>query len=164
MIIFWLLPISVIFHITEEFVFPGGFLGWYRNYKQTVSSSFTSTYIVLINSILFILCALPLVLDGLQSISLWLSMASVVFFNALFHLNGSMKVCKYSPGIVTSVLLYIPISIYGYWFILSNQLISKELAVSSSLVGIIYLLFSSFNHKRRARKFELTKHGDTKKY
>ena len=157
MIILWFLPLFVILHIVDEFVFPGGFMAWYRNYKSSVSSSFTVRYIVIINCVLVILCILPLVLgETLQSFVLWLSMASVIFFNALFHIRGNIKLGKYSPGIITSVLLYIPISMYGYWFFLSNHLVPIELAAQSSLIGLLYLWFSTFNHRRRSKKIEST--------
>lgn len=152
MIILWLLPLFAILHIVEEFVYPGGFLEWYRNYKSSIAPSFTVKYIVVINLILIILCILPFAFDIRHAISLWLSMASVIFFNALFHIKGVIKLKRYSPGIITSLLLYIPLTIYGYWFALSNNLASIETAISSFIVGVIYVWFSSFNHGRRAKK------------
>lgn len=155
MVILWLLPIFVILHIVEEFVYPGGFLQWYRNYKSEISPSFTVRYIAAINLILFILCMIPLSLDLPHAISLWLSMASVVFFNALFHIRAVIKLKRYSPGTITSALLYIPLTIYGFWFVLSNNFASAGTVIVSSVVGLIYLWFSEFNHGRRAKKSQV---------
>ncbi|HVO72448.1 MAG TPA: HXXEE domain-containing protein [Ignavibacteriaceae bacterium] len=152
MYLLWLLPISAALHITEEFVFPGGFTAWYRNYKQSVSSSFTARYLININLILIILCILPLFLDEIQAVALWLSMASVVFFNAFFHIGAYIRTKKYVPGIVTSILIYIPMALYGYWYFLSSGKVSIEQAITSGSIGIIYLFFSAYNHKRRAKK------------
>ncbi len=155
MTLFWLLPVAAILHITEEFIFPGGFVAWYRNYRHAVSSSITATYLVVVNAIFVIACLLPFALGPLRGVALWLTMASVVFVNALFHIRGSIQTGQYSPGVVTSVLMYIPLSIYGYWFLLSKHYASAGTAVSSALIGMGYWWVSSFNHRRRARKASL---------
>jgi hypothetical protein len=152
MILFWFLPATAVAHIIEEFAFPGGFAGWYRNYRQSVASSVTGRYLDAINIVFVVLCILPLILDVQNGIALWLSMGSVIFFNAVFHIRGAVRTGKYSPGVVTSVVLYIPIAAYGYWYFLSSEKTSIEQALASFAVGVFYWLFSSFNHRRRARK------------
>jgi hypothetical protein len=152
MTIFWLLPIAAILHIIEEFAFPGGFASWYRTYKSSIATSFTSRYLIMVNIVLVVLCLLPLALGPLEGIALWLSMASVVFFNAFFHLRAALKTRKYSPGMVTSGLVYIPLSIYGYWYLLTSHMTTVQQAIASGSIGIGYWLFSSYNHRRRARQ------------
>lgn len=151
MTLFWLLPISAVAHIVEEFAFPGGFAVWYRNYKSAQASSFSNRYLVVINIVFVVMCILPLILDAQTGIALWLSMASIIFFNAIFHIRGAGRSGKYSPGVVTSVVLYIPIAVYGYWYFLSAEKTSLEQAVASFAVGAAYWLFSAVNHRRRAR-------------
>jgi hypothetical protein len=153
-ILFWVLPISEVLHIIEEFIYPGGFRTWYRNYRQHYNVSATPKYLIIVNSVLIILSVLPLFLDTQQGPALWLSMASVVFFNSIFHIQASLRSRRYSPGMVTSILLYIPISIYGYWYFISLHITSEAQAVVSSMTGIVYLIFSVLNHKRRARRME----------
>ena len=70
MILLWLLPLAAILHIIEEFVFPGGFAAWYRNYKVSLAASFTARYLVIVNVILVVLCTLPLLKDALNGIAL----------------------------------------------------------------------------------------------
>ena len=151
-ILLWLLPSAAIIHIVEEFVFPGGFTVWYRNYKHTVSPSFTVKYLVNVNVLLVVLCLLPLVLDVLNRDALWLSMASVVFVNAFFHIRGAIVEKRYVPGVVSSIVIYIPLALYGYWYFLSVEKVAIEQAVVSGCVGVGYWLFSAFNHRRRAKK------------
>jgi hypothetical protein len=150
-----MMPLAAILHITEEFIFPGGFVPWHRNYRRSVSSSITATYLVVVNAVFVIACVPPFALGPLRGVALWLAMASVVFVNALFHIRGSIQTGQYSPGVITSVLLYIPLSIYGYWFFLSRHYASAGTAVSSAVIGAGYWWFSSFNHSRRARKASL---------
>ncbi len=152
MILLWLLPISAVLHIIEEFAFPGGFTAWYRNYKQSVSASFTAKYLIKINLILIVFTVLPLLLNARNGIAIWLSVASVVFFNAFFHIGGVLRTKKYVPGVITSILIYIPLTVYGYWYFLSSQKVSIEQAIVSGSFGIVYWLFTSYNHKRRAKK------------
>jgi hypothetical protein len=154
---FWFLPVAAFLHITEEFIFPGGFVPWYRNYKPSVSPGITVTYLAIVNAVLVIACLLPLALGPLRAVALWLAMASVVFVNALFHIRGTIQTRQYSPGVFTSVVLYIPLSLYGYWFVLSRHYASVGTAVSSAVIGPAYWWFSSFNHSRRARTAPLEK-------
>jgi hypothetical protein len=42
-------------HIFEEFVFPGGFTAWYRQYRAD-ASRITTRFLVLINVALLIVC------------------------------------------------------------------------------------------------------------
>jgi hypothetical protein len=151
MILFWLLPLAAILHIVEEFVFPGGFAAWYRNYQASLAASFTSRYLVIVNVVLVVLCILPLLLDSLNGVALWLSMAAVVFFNSFFHIRSAIKTKRYSPGVVTSVFVYIPLVIYGNWYFLTSGRTSIEQEVVSFAVGIGYWVFASFHHSRRAR-------------
>ena len=156
MILLWLLPVAAILHIVEEFIFPGGFASWYRNYRVSLAASFTSRYFIIVNVILVVLCTLPLLLDVLTGIALWLSMAAVVFFNSFFHIWSTFKTRRYSPGVVTSLVLYIPLPVYGFWYFLSSGSTSIEQAGTSCTVGIVYWLFASLNHKRRAKASSTT--------
>jgi hypothetical protein len=151
MILLWLLPLAAILHIIEEFVFPGGFAAWYRNYKASLAPSFTSRYLIIVNVVLVVMCTLPLLLNPLNGIALWLSMAAVVFFNSFFHIRSVIKTKKYSPGVATSVLMYVPLTSFGYWFFLTTGRTSIEQAVASFAIGIGYWIFASWNHRRRAR-------------
>jgi hypothetical protein len=151
-VLLWLLPMAAILHIVEEFAFPGGFTAWYRNYKHSVASSFTAKYLINVNVLLVVLCILPLILDVRNSVALWLSMAAVVFFNAFFHIRGAVVERRYVPGVVSSVVLYIPVALFGFWYFLSVQKVPVEQAIVSGSIGVGYWLFSSFNHKRRAKK------------
>lgn len=152
MIIFWLLPASAALHIVEEFIFPGGFTAWYKDYMKDVSSSFTTRYLVIINVVLIVFCILPLFMDTLQGASLWLIVASIVTFNSFFHIKGTYDLKKYSPGVITSVFLYIPLTIYGYIYLITTNKASVETALASAIMGIGYWVFSYFNHKRRAKR------------
>ena len=46
---------AVILHIFEEFVYPGGFVAWYRRYRAD-ASRITTRFLVIINAALLIAC------------------------------------------------------------------------------------------------------------
>jgi hypothetical protein len=98
------------------------------------------------------MCILPLILDEQNGIAIWLTIGSVIFFNAIFHIRGAVKTKKYSPGMITSLLLYIPLTVYGYWYFLRFEKTSVEQAIESFSMGAAYWLFSTLNHIRRAKK------------
>jgi hypothetical protein len=79
-----------------------------------------SRLLVVVNAVFVIACVLPFALGPLRGVALWLAMASVVFVNALFHIRGSIQTGQSAPGVITSVLLYIPLSTFGHCFFLSS--------------------------------------------
>src|SRR4029077_13703917 len=102
-------------HIFEEFVWPGGFAAWYRRYKPERAKSITARFLVIINVLFLILCydagAARLRPFGA---ALWLTVAALLAGNAVWHLIGAVKTRSYSPGLVSGLLLYIPLAVVGY--------------------------------------------------
>ena len=160
MILFWLLPSVVLAHVFEEFVFPGGFGDWDRAYRKEIAASITTPFHIFINVLFIALCFLPFFLNPEYAVAWWICMASILLVNAAFHIQGAFKTRKYSPGMVTSIVLYVPVAVYGYWFFLSANLTSLEQALVSSTTGIAYLLVSTQLHKRRAGKAKNLEHAE----
>lgn len=154
-VLFWLLPICVLLHITEEFLYPGGFMAWWKNYEPAKAKSITSRYLIIINVLLLAISYNP-VLSGYSSegVVWWLSVVSILVVNSYFHIKAVILSKKYSPGAITSILIYIPLGIYGYWYFISTGMLSLVSVILCSFVGIAYHLFSKFNHLRRAGKLK----------
>ena len=88
-IVFWLPGIFAALHIFEEFVWPGGFLDWYRRYRPEISASLTPRFVIVVNAALLAITALlgwmgPTWPRGL---SLWLTLMTSLVGNAMFHLG-----------------------------------------------------------------------------
>jgi hypothetical protein len=126
---------------------------WRKDYEPAKTKSITSRYLIIINVLLFAISLNPL-LSGLspQGIAWWLSVASILFVNAYFHIKAVIILKRYSPGVFTSILIYIPLGVYGYVYFKSTGLLSIMNVILCAVVGVAYHLFSSFNHLRRARK------------
>lgn len=150
----WLLPVVILLHIFEEFVFPGGFMKWYQTYKPAIASSIRPKFLIIVNVLLVLTALNPINLGFTQEgIICWLCILSVMAVNAWFHVNGTIRSKAFSPGLITSVLLYIPLSLYGNWFFLSTRQVTIGICLLCFLPGIGYHLFSSFNHRRRSNSF-----------
>lgn len=151
----WILPVFIILHIIEEFVFPGGFMLWYRKYKPAIASSLRPRFLIIVNGLLLLICINPISMGRtFQGTVWWLCITSILAVNAYFHIKATIVSKTYSPGLFTSVLLYIPLALYGNWFFISNRSVNWITAVLCFLPGIGYHLFSAYNHKRRAKKFQ----------
>lgn len=107
----WLMPASFAPHILEEFA--AGFPGWVTD---TLGSPMSAGGFLL-NNAAFMAILLGLAAWAWRRPSplpafLLLSWASGnLFWNAVFHLATTLLYGRYSPGLVTAVLLYVPVSV-----------------------------------------------------
>lgn len=144
---------AVSIHIFEEFVFPGGFLQWYAGYRPEIAASLTVRMLVCVNALLLAICALLAITDPDSNNAMtWMVIGSILFWNAIFHARATIRTQRYSPGLISGLLLYIPLSMFGYFHFVRDGLASFETAIGSFALGSTYHLISLANHKRRARR------------
>jgi hypothetical protein len=136
----WLPLLAASAHIFEEFVWPGGFAEWYRRFDPGAAASVTTRFLVGINLLLLALCAMPRLLGATpRGVSFWLTASAVCAGNALFHIYATWRMREYSPGIVTGVLLYIPLAIFGFTVFLRQHAASTATAIQALLIGAAYV-------------------------
>jgi hypothetical protein len=77
-LIAWVPLMAATLHIAEEFVFPGGFPGWYRAYR-TEPSRITPRFLFIVNAVLLIAC-LNIGLLGREPLGIvyWLTISAVL--------------------------------------------------------------------------------------
>ncbi len=139
-------------HVFEEFVFPGGFREWYAIYRPEIASSLSVRYLVVVNAILLAVCALVAVAGpSPNGTANWFVLTSILFWNAIFHIRAAIRMRRYSPGVITGVVLYIPLAVVGAFVLLQNKLVPWFVALGCFLVGSGYHAFSLRNHRRRAK-------------
>jgi hypothetical protein len=149
----WAPAVAASAHIFEEFVYPGGFGAWYRRYRPDAALSFTPRFAVGINALLVGVCLLiPLQGLGPNGLALWLTVAALLVGNALFHIRATFRGKEYSPGVVTSVLAYLPLGLFGYAYFLRSGRASFATAAGAAVLGGSYNFISAWNHRRRARR------------
>ena len=152
-VIRWLPTVAVAAHLIEEFVWPGGFGDWYRRYRPERAVSVTRGFLIRIN-IVFVVMALLAALLGFRpyGVAIWLIVASVGVANAAFHLWANWRMREYSPGVVTGLLGYIPLAIFGFSYFPRLHLAAPATVVQAALIGPIFNLWSAWNHRRRAAR------------
>jgi hypothetical protein len=103
----WLLVCAYAAHVIEEYL--AGFPQWIA---VIAGRSMPTTVFVGINATAFVGMVLA-ARAAIRSEALgWLAvaLATVLFINALAHLGASLVTGSYSPGLVTGVVLYVPIA------------------------------------------------------
>ena len=149
----WSLTIAVLIHVFEEFAFPGGFRNWWCNYRPDIASSVTTGYLIMINAVLVLMSMLIAVAAEARrgnGVAAWLTLAALLAGNAIFHLVGAVQTKRYSPGMISGALLYIPLAIYGYIHFLRIGRTSWQTATIAAVLGGSYYFISLANHHRRA--------------
>jgi protein-S-isoprenylcysteine O-methyltransferase Ste14 len=169
----WWAPLgAATLHIGEEFVYPGGFAAWDRDYRPSIRNSITPRLHFIVNALLLAACAtvgssgMPgaaLAVGGLRlrsavpgslSVPAWLALTALLFSNAIFHLVGTYQTKRISPGVRTGVLLYVPLAVFGYWHFIRAGQVSPVAAGASALLGGSYHLWAAWAHRWRSRRHE----------
>jgi hypothetical protein len=149
--IFWAPLAAAGLHIGEEFVYPGGFMAWYRRYKSGTAQSITARFLVIINVLLLVACYdIGTVGPRPVGVAAWLTMMALLSANGAWHLRAAVRTRSYSPGVVTGLFLYLPLAAYGYVRFLKDGQASFSTAAAAFLIGASYQFWSNAFHSRRA--------------
>lgn len=115
-VLVWVLPISFCLHVAEEFLLPGGFIKWYHTYRPKFSMVRPSHYFK-VNAIGFMLILATAIVTsktggGYGGI---LIIYGFLSWNAITtHVLGAIKTKQYSPGMITGVVFYLPLTVISY--------------------------------------------------
>jgi hypothetical protein len=132
----WLVPAAYALHVCEEYA--AGFPAWMT---QTVGGPMTTTTFLAYNGVFIVLLA---TLTAWASVSrralaafLVLAWASgQMFWNFVFHLAMTVAYDRYSPGLVSAVLLYWPLSLLVWRSAWREGVVSRgRLAVAIAIGG-----------------------------
>jgi uncharacterized protein with HXXEE motif len=137
--IIWLLPAAFVLHIAEEYL--GGFPSWVTN---VLGGSFNNVAFAL-NNAAFMAVMLALTLWASRSGSrvaafLLIAWASGnVFWDALFHVLTTAGLDRYSPGLISSAILYLPIWLVVGWSALQNRALGLGRSLVPTFVAWLFL-------------------------
>jgi hypothetical protein len=151
-LLLWASLFAVAAHLFEEFVFPGGFLAWHRRYRPEHAASITPRFAFVVNGLLLFLL-LAIGINGPSSpvgIFQWLTLAALLVTNAAFHIRAVINTRAYSPGVVTAAFLYIPLGVYGYYWLLRTGAAPVGTAAVALVLGGSYPLVSAALHRMRS--------------
>ena len=109
--IFWLVLAASVIHVIEEYA--GGWVKFMNSFSNPIGHTTVGTF-YLVNGVFIFLCTLSALVNVSFTV-FSLSIAALLFINAVIHVGGFIRFRKYNPGVVTAVLLYFPLSIYSYF-------------------------------------------------
>jgi hypothetical protein len=145
LVLVFLLPVAFGLHVTEEFIFPGGAADWFKAYRPRYASAFTPSYLFKLNALplvgSFLVCLGAFDYVGgfsFGGVRAWLAFVSLQGFNAAFHLRGTIELRRYSPGLVTGVLLYLPLAVLGFACLVHTGVVDLLSAVVCLLIGAVF--------------------------
>src|ERR1700760_3531796 len=139
-----LLTVAVMLHVTEEFLYPGGFPEWYARLvpPKTVKKSNTG-FLVWINTLMMFVNAVVLYFGASpHGYSIWYFNAAIAAANACFHIWGVFKLKAYSPGVVTGTLLYLPLFVIGSIRLVGSGQVALQRAIIAVIIAVGYHVFS----------------------
>ena len=138
-------------HIFEEFVWPGGFAEWYRRYRAN-NKRITARMLVIVNVALLVACVnYALVASTRWGAAALLGLCALLCSNGLWHAWASVRSHTVSPGVVTGILLYVPLMIVEFNVFLEARRVSLSTAITVFLAGISYHFWSAMYHRVGAK-------------
>lgn len=149
--VFWLFPIIFMFHDFEEML---TIEKWTKHHKEQMFkilpesihkyfySSFQMTTLQFAHDVfwIFLTITMSTVLAVLFSFTFLFLMLLAVFFGHVFtHIGQTLILKRYTPGVLTAIILVFPYSSYAYYRLLSEHIISGT-EIFWSLIGAILIL------------------------
>jgi len=132
--IVWLLPLAFIFHLLEEYFADPGLAAWISDFFDT---DLSINDFIFINAIAFgilFLFAITYTFWNANNMIL-LAIGTLFFVNGIIHLLASLYTLSYVPGIVTGLVIYIPLGLVVFKKIV--PLLSEKQAVLGISIGIL---------------------------
>jgi hypothetical protein len=149
--VLWFPAGAVAAHVFEEFVWPGGFAAWYRRYPPGQNVTVTPQVLLLMNAVLAVLALLPPVLGATpRGLGFWIVVAAIAAVNAVFHIVATVRTHAYSPGVVTGVVVYLPLALIGGVWLLHDHLVASGTVAQAILIAVAYQTWSTWKHRRNA--------------
>ena len=139
-------------HIFEEFVWPGGFPAWYRGYRPN-PARITSRFLVIVNVALLAACVnYALAAQTEFGIAALLGISALLCSNGLWHAWASVTTHTVSPGVVTGILLYVPLMVVEYSVYLRAGRLPLWEGALAALIGGSYHVWSALYHRIGVRR------------
>lgn len=107
-----LFPVAYGLHLAEEAWGGPGFVAWAGRH---LSEGFTRERFLLINAVAWPAMLAASLAAVFRPSMRWtpVTLAVIVLVNGVLHVASSLATTTYSPGVVTGVLLYLPLGILG---------------------------------------------------
>lgn len=129
-------PLIFICHVLEE---APGFVVWMNKLveKDITQSLFLSVNLTgLIITLILSLLTASTEEKTIAILTLaWLGF--LMFANALFHITATIVHQLYSPGTITSIILYLPFILWFSWLLITKARIKSIIIITTILIGAL---------------------------
>lgn len=131
----WLFPITYLIHAMEEYWCGEGFYRWAA---RIIGWGMTPAQFIAVNSVAWLLMVGSILVFRKTPSVRWLtiSFATVVLVNGFSHLTGTIWTRTYSPGVVSGVLLWIPLGATTFYRARDGG-VTRRSFISGVLVGAL---------------------------
>jgi hypothetical protein len=106
----WLFPVTYLIHVTEEYL-AGVALATSPNKMR--GANLTATQFLILNAFAVSLIFAGMFISRRLRFRPWLMvcLGTVMMINGLFHVAGGFRIAGYNPGLVSGLLIWIPIGV-----------------------------------------------------
>ena len=138
--VLWARPVALSIHVVEEFAIPGGFVRWIERYNQRRLKR--ARYYVAVNAAAIAL-SVALAFWAKEPVGYWVFLYSVALMagNAVSHVRAALQQKRCCPGMVSGVLLFIPLLVLGGWRFIGADVVRWPFAAIGIIMGLIVGLF-----------------------
>ncbi|WP_419886492.1 HXXEE domain-containing protein [Paenibacillus sp. B-A-8] len=147
----WLLPILFMFHDFEEILVIEAWSAKYGTRVEVAIPPFmrkmytsmmhmtTRNFALDVLFVYILIVAVTCIAVFFSYYLLYLAVLAVFFFHVFTHLGQTIYLKMYTPGVVTAVLVVLPYSLYAYYRLLDDGVVSIT-DIGRSLVVVLLLL------------------------
>lgn len=130
-----LAPVAYAVHIAEE---APRFVVWTRLYPGLFSKTLSTGEFVATNAVLMLVVLAAVALCRRRSLAVaGLAVASWQFSNAVFHIALTLTSGVYSPGVVTAIVIYVPLSVATFYEAGKERLLNARRVGIALFLGVV---------------------------
>jgi hypothetical protein len=123
---------AALVHILEEYV--GDWVASVQEYVPGV----TLRQFAVVNAAFVVLCVAAAMV-GANCLVFALSVTSLVLINAGIHVLATIVLPSYSPGVMSAVLLYVPLGLYAFYTASGSGQMSLAVATGAVVLGTLWM-------------------------
>lgn len=139
--VIWLMPAAYLLHIVEEYL--GGFPAWVTHdvHGRFDNVAFAANNLAFMAILVVLVYANYRKQTPARSAALVAFASANLFWDALFHLGMTPVLDRYSPGVVTAMLLYYPICLLIGTVVIKEKVLTGRQFTLALLGGLALFAF-----------------------
>jgi hypothetical protein len=145
--ILWIATFVYGLHIMEEHALD--WRGWARGVMK-MPAEWSEFYVV--NAVVILYGSVASCI-GWRCPSVALSFPALMLINTIFHFIPVLKTRRFSPGLFTAILLFIPIGGMVYYDAVLDHVLSMWTIIFSTIIGVLFMAYPLTLQKLKTKSF-----------